>query len=148
MKKTKIALAIIFILITVFFFITFFVGWGAFGFGHSANKYYSHPPPSNATLWQKAEWEKYHGAVYQCGYFAETIRPLVIFPSTNSTISKVTIWFALSPGEPSNDIRNINYTLSTEYAMKTVRYNDPSVNLSWMEWNGTSFKIQKNPRIT
>jgi hypothetical protein len=144
MKNSEIALAIILILITMFVFITFFVGWGAFGFGNSANKYYSPPPPSNATLWDKAEWEKYHGNVYQCGFFAEPVAPLMIFPSTNSTISKVSIRFAPAPGEPPRDVTNITYTLSTAYAIKTVRYDDPSINLTYGYWDGKGSGSQQS----
>ncbi|MFA4850201.1 MAG: hypothetical protein WC626_10800 [Methanoregula sp.] len=147
MKKTGMADAILLIFIIALILVVIFFGILVFSLAQPPRSSDVKPLPSGATtLWEKAEWEKYHGNVYQCGYFAEAAGPVVFFPSANATISRVSTRFALTPGEPPHDITGITYTLSTEYAMKTVRYDDPSVNLTRIVRNGAATTIQKKSR--
>jgi len=137
MKKTEVALVMIFIIVIAGVCITFFVGWGTFIPGRTSSSYHSQPPADDATLWEKAEWDRYHGSIPQCGWFAEPEGPIILYPLTGSTISNISFRFALIPGEPAHDISKITYILSTRHLMKTVRYGDPAVKVTWQQRNGT-----------
>ena len=138
MKKIEIVLAAVTLTAIVgFVYILLFVGWGSVLSGNSPHSYNPSPPPDDATLWEKAYWEKYHGNVYQCGWFAEFVEPVVLYSSTGSAISNISFRFAQMPGEQPHEIATISYTFSTRSAMKTVRYGDPSVNVTWLAWNRT-----------
>jgi archaellin len=143
MKKSEIALAIICILITAYIFITVFVGWGAFGFGPESISNIS-PPSANETLFEKAEWEKYHGGICQCAAAFELLGPITLHPSTNSSISRISFNVSLVPGgPPAEDIKNTSFTLSTKNAERTVLYHDPAVNLTHWLYNGTLMNKQE-----
>jgi archaellin len=142
MKKSEIAFAIILILITAYIFITVFVGWGAFGFGQSLNPNAS-PPSANATLFEKAELEKNHGGVCQCTPAFELMGPILLFPSTNSAISKLSFNVTLTPGMIPVDMKDTTFTLSTKNTEKTVRYDDPAVNLTRWSYDGTVMNKQE-----
>ncbi|MCK9579807.1 MAG: hypothetical protein M0Q92_05080 [Methanoregula sp.] len=124
----------------------FSLGGGDLRFGQQPYPKYGTPPSADATFYEKEKWETYHGSIPQCGYFAQQQGPLVLLPSTGSFISKVSTRYVLAPGDSPYDIKDITYTLSTRYAIKTVRYDDQSVNLSWVVGNNTATTIQKNPR--
>lgn len=149
MKKTGIADAVLSIFVIALILVVVFFGILVFSLPQPPRSSDAKPlPPGATTLWEKAEWEKYHGNVYQCGHFAEAAGPVVIVPSANATISRVSTRFALSPGEPPHDITSLTFTLSTKHAMKTVRYDDPSVNLTRIARTGAVSAIQKNSRNT
>ncbi|MFA7694499.1 MAG: hypothetical protein WCX63_03080 [Methanoregula sp.] len=134
MERSKIAIALILIVIAcILAAVLFNVKLpGIARYSHSLAQY---PPEDDATLWEKAAWENNHGNVPQCGFFAQSLGPLVLYPSTFTTISNITFRFTLAPGEPAQEISNITYTLSNRYAMKTVRYGDPGVRLTYQPKN-------------
>jgi len=129
MERLKIAIALILIVIAgILVAFVFNVNLpGIARYSHSLSQY---PPEDDATLWEKAAWEKNHGNVPQCGYFAESQGPVVLYPSSVITISTISFRFSLAPGEPTHEISNITYTLSNRYAMKTVRAGDPGVRVT------------------
>ena len=143
MKKTKIALAIILILITAFIFITVFVGWGAFVSSLSFSGQNGQRLLPNTTLWEKAEWERYHGDACQSLPAFELVGPMLLFPSTNWSISKISFNISLIPGMMPVDMKNTTFTLSTRHAEKTVHYDDPAVNLTRWSYDGTVMNKQE-----
>lgn len=129
MERSKLAIALILIVIAgILVAIVFNVNLpGIARYSHSLGQY---PPEDDATLWEKAAWEKNHGSVPQCGFFADSQGPVVLYPSSFITISNLSFRFSLAPGEPVHEISNITYTLSNRYAMKTVRAGDPGVRVT------------------
>jgi hypothetical protein len=130
MGRIKIAVVLIFIVIAgMLVAILFNVNLpGIARYSHSLGQY---PPEDDATLWENAAWEQNHGNVPQCGFFADSQGPVVLNPSSVTTISKISFRFSLAPGEPEHEISNISYTLSNRYAMKTVRAGDPGVRVTY-----------------
>ena len=134
-KKITIALAILGILIAAGIFITAFVGWGVFGFGQA--QYRGTPPPANATLFEKAEWEQHHGSICQCAPIFVLDGPICILPSSDTRVSKVSFNMSLTPGMIPSEMKHANFTLSTSTTEKTVSYDDPAVNVTWILEDGT-----------
>ncbi len=133
MKRSKTVVVSILILIACLFAAVLLFNVNLPGIARYTHSLAQSPPEEDATLWEKAAWEKNHGSVPQCGYFvdAQGQNPLVLYPSTFTTISNITFRFSLAPEEPSHEISNITYTLSNRYAMKTVRYGDPGVRVTY-----------------
>lgn len=134
MKRSNIAIAgIVLIIAGLLAAVLFNVPLpGIARYSHSLAQY---PPEEDATLWEKAAWEKNHGNVPQCGYFAESRGPVILYPSTVTTISTISFRFSLAPGEPAHKIPDITYTLSNRSAMKTVRSGDPGVRVTIQPMN-------------
>jgi hypothetical protein len=130
MERSKTAIALILIVIAgILVAILFNVNLpGIARYSHSLGQY---PPEEDATLWEKAAWENNHGSVPQCGFFADSQGPVILYPSSFITISNISFRFSLAPGEPVHEISNITYTLSNHYAMKTVRAGDPGVRVTY-----------------
>jgi hypothetical protein len=141
LKKTEIALAITVLLLAAFIIITFFVGWGTFISSLSGHNAQLLAP--NATLWEKAEWERYHGDVCQCLPAFDLVGPILLFPSTNSSITKISFNVSLIPGMMPVDMKNATFTLSTRHAEKTVRYDNPAVNLTRWAYDGAMMNKQE-----
>ena len=138
MKQFEIIIAAVtLIAIVAFVYILFFVGWGSVLSGNSPHPYSPSPPPEDATLWEKQKWEKDHGNVAQCGWFADVVEPVLLYSSTGSAVSNISFRFAQIPGEQPHEIATISYTFSTRSAMKTARYGDPSVRVTWSASNRT-----------
>lgn len=130
MKRSKIAIAVILIVIAgILAAVVFNVPLP--GIARYSNSLAQYPPEADATLWEKTAWEKNHGNVPQCGYFAESQDPVILYPSTVTTISNISFRFSLVPGEPAHEISDITYTLSNRSAMKTVRSGDPGVRVTY-----------------
>jgi len=127
MERSKIVVVAILILIACIFATVLLFNVELPGIARYTHSLAQSPPEEDATLWEKSAWEKNHGNVHQCGYFVDAPDqdPLILYPSTFTTISNITFRFSLAPGEPMHEISNITYTLSNRYAMKTVRYGDP-----------------------
>jgi archaellin len=143
MKKTEIADATIPILIIFLIMVGVFFGFRAYEFGLLPYPHNAQSPSPNATLWEKAEWEKNHGGVCQCAPAFVLMGPILLFPSTNSTISKISFNVTLIPGMMPVDMKNTTFTLSTKNAEKTVRYDDPAVNLTSWFFDGTVINKQE-----
>ena len=119
MKKIEIVIAAVtLIAIVTFVYILLFVGWGSVLSGNSPHSYNPSPPPDDATLWEKQKWEKDHGNVAQCGWFAVFVEPVVLYSSDGSAVSNISFRFAQIPGEQPHEIATISYTFSTRSAMK------------------------------
>lgn len=138
MKKLGIVLAVVvFIVIIAFVYILFFVGWGTLLSGKNSYPYGIPPPPEDATLWEKEQWNKNHGNVAQCGFFAKFEGPVVMYSSPSSTVSNVSFRFMQIPGEQPHEISSLTFILSTRDDLKTVRYGDPAMKVTWHVWNKT-----------
>lgn len=133
MERSKIVVVAILILIACIFATVLLFNVKLPGIARYTHSLAQSPPEEDATLWEKSAWEKNHGNVLQCGYFvdAQNQDPLILYPSTFTTISNITFRFSLAPEEPMHEISNITYTLSNRYAMKTVRYGDPGVRVTY-----------------
>jgi archaellin len=94
-------------------------------------------PSDNATLWEKAEWERDHGSVCQCTPAFDLAGSIILLPSTNVTISRVAYKVYLTPGTTLPDLKNTSFTLSTKNFEKTVYYDDPAINLTCVLIDGT-----------
>lgn len=142
MKKTTIVLTILLTIIAACIFITAFVGWGVFGFGQSVYPHNAQPPPANATLFEKAEWEEHHGSICQCSPALVMSGPIQIIPVSESRISKMSFNISLTSGMVPVEMGNTSFTISTKSGEKTVGYPDPSVDLKWILENGTVMEKQ------
>jgi len=134
MDRLKIAIALILIVIAGIL-VAIVLNMNLPGIAHYSHSLGQYPPEDDATLWEKAAWEHNHGSVPQCGYFAESQGPVVLYPSSVTTISNMSFRFSLAPGEPTHEISNITYTLSNRYAMKAVRAGDPGVRVTYQPKN-------------
>jgi archaellin len=128
-----------------FFIIAVILIGGCLGFGKSADHYGS-APPNDATLWEKAEWEQNHGSVSLCSAPLETVGPLTLISSKNSTISMFIINLSLASDSYPIDMTNVSILLSTATAEKKLRLGDPSVNITWFKWNGSAMINQNKIR--
>jgi archaellin len=141
MKKSEIAIGTVLICIIAIILVIFFSGFRIFDIGILSQTVQQLPP--NATIWEKADWEKNHGSVCQCSPAVELMGPILLFPSTNSTISKISFNITLTPGTMPLDMKNTTFTISTKDEEKTVRYDDPAVNLTRVLFDGSVMNKQE-----
>ncbi len=138
MKTIRVVIAaVMLIVIIAFVYILFFVGCGTLLSGKNSYPYGIPPPSDDATLWEKEQWNKNHGNVAQCGWFAEFAGPVVMYSSPSSTVSNISFRFMQIPGEQPHEISALTFILSTRDDLKTVRYGDPAMKATWEAWNKT-----------
>jgi len=128
MKKSEIAIAIILISIIAIILMVIFFGFRIFDTGVLFRTVQQ--SPANATLWEKTEWERYHGSACQCTPAFDLAGSIMLLPSTNATISRVSYKVYLTPGTTLPDLKNTSFTLSAKNFEKTVYYDDPAINLT------------------
>ena len=128
MEKSKIVIVTFLIGIIAIILALIFFGFRIFTVGESSRTL--EQSPANSTLWEKAEWERYHGNVCQCSPAFELLGTIQLTPSTPSTHSKISFNVSPIPGTTGDDIKNSTFTLSTKNTEKTIHYRDPAVNLT------------------
>jgi len=133
MKKTHITILCILVFIITIILIGVFCGHLLVRLGLQHPPYFGQTPAEDATLWQKAEWERLHGAIPTCGYPPIFIEgPVALVSTKNYSISYVA--FNLTRRDTGQvqdiDMTNVSITISTTEKEKTVRTEDPSVNLT------------------
>ena len=131
MKKTHIAILCILVFIITIIVIGVFFGHLLVQLGLQHPPYYGQSPSEDATLFEKAEWEEHHGSICQCIIPIRFSGPIILHPGTDKSISIISFNLKLFPGELPLDMANASFTLSTKNAERTVRYDDPSANVSW-----------------
>ncbi|MFA5268319.1 MAG: hypothetical protein WC379_10140 [Methanoregula sp.] len=148
MKKSEIVIAAVLIGIIAAILILIFFGLRIFDIGELSRTVQQ--SPANATLWEKAEWVRYHGNVCQCSPAFELSGTIQLTPSTYSSISKISFNVSPIPGTTGNDIKNSTFTVSTKNTEKTIHYRDPAVNLTCF-YRGTAIRkknfSENNPEI-
>ena len=128
MKKSEIVIAAVLIgTIAIILFLIFF-GFRIFSVGELSRTF--EQSPANSTLWEKAEWERYHGNACQCSPAFELLGTIQLTPSTPSSLSKISFNVSPIPGTTGDDIKNSTFMLSTKNTEKTIHYRDPAVNLT------------------
>jgi len=156
MKKTHIAILCILVFIITIILIGVFFGHLLVRLGLQHPPYFGQPPAEDATLWQKAEWERLHGAIPTCGYPSIFIEgPVALVSTKNYSISYVAFNLTHSDRGESQDMTNVSITISTAEKEKTVRTEDPSVNLTLFtetrkiqgEYNFSYFESKETVRI-
>jgi len=112
-------------------FVLLFVGWGSLFAGGYTSPYSASPPSDNATLWQKEQWERYHGAICTCVPIFNFQGPVTLVSTNNNTVSSIifNITDSVSLGDVPN-MTGVNITVSTATVQKTVHADCQSVNIS------------------
>ena len=135
MEKSEIVIATVLIGIIAIILVLVFFGFRIFSFGELSRTF--EQSPANSTLWEKAEWDRFHGNICQCTPAFDLAGPIILFPSTNATISRVSYNVYLTPGTTLPDLKNTSFTLSTKNFEKMVYYDDPAINLTCVLTDGT-----------
>ena len=159
MKKSHIAILCILVFVVTIILIGVFFGHLLVRLGLQHPPYYGQPPAEDATLWEKAKWERLHGSIPTCGYSSIIIEgPVALISTKDYSISYIE--FNLTPNswdqsvefdDKAQDMTNVSITISTAEKEETVRMDDPSVNLTWFRLSPHTqtnhLKLNENVRI-
>jgi hypothetical protein len=131
MKKPTLAIQLTLIVIAAIILNVVFWGFWLFHYGQPAYAFNAKPPAANATLWQKEQWEQYHGAICTCFPSFSFKSPVILLSGKNSSISYIA--FNITDSMSHSTVPNmtgVDITVSTTTVQKTVRADDLSVNLT------------------
>ena len=136
MKHVEMVIGVITLLtIIAFVSLIFFVGWGRLGFG-PGQPFEPSPLLPDSTLYEKTEWETYHGNVCLCAPAYDLQGPVRVLPVSGAEIAKIAFTMSGSPAGHPDDVKDVRFMVSTNDEEKSVRPGDPAVTLLWIASEG------------